>query len=299
MTAGPESISSMHRKRRRFCGALAGIACAHSVGCGTLSAAQLGDQIMSPKDGIPGYVERSFHFAGVSHRIFHSENAGRPVIVLHELPGLTKETKEFADWLVQSGFHVIMPLLFGAPLQDDALGTLMGPLVCLRAEFNCFRKGVASPATQWLRALCQQAHAESGGPGVGIVGMCLTGGFVLTLMADESVIAPVAAEPALPFLQGHALDVDEHDLAAAASRAATAPLMGLRFEKDSLCRQERFDAINRAFCGSTDPCPKFIQVVVPGKGHSTLTKDYPRAKPFVDTRQRVLDHLRAAFAISP
>ena len=277
--------------------AAAGISLAQSVGCETIGARQSGDHAVSSEGGIPGYVERPFLFAGSSHRIFYSESTGNPVVVLHELPGLTNATKEFADSLVQSGFQVIMPLLFGTPLQNDTAGILMAPLVCIRAEFNCFRNGVASPATQWLRALCQQIHAEFSGPGVGVVGMCLTGGFVLSLMADESVIAPVAAEPSLPFLQSGALDVDEHDLAAAALRATTSPLLGLRFENDSRCRQERFDAINRGFCGSTEPCAKFIQIVIPGDGHSTLTTDYSKAKPFVDTRQRVVDHLRKAFSI--
>ena len=47
----------------------------------------------------------------------------------------------------------------------------------------------------WLRALAAQAHAECGGPGVGAVGMCFTGGFALA-MAVEPARARAGAQPA-------------------------------------------------------------------------------------------------------
>ena len=107
-------------------------------------------------------------------------------------------------------------------------------------------------------------------------------------------MAPVVAQPSLPLLNADKLDVDAQTLRAAAVRADRAPLLGLRFKRDTRCRQSRFETINDAFWG--DPkkmCARFQQVIVDGSGHSTLTFDYEKARrQGVDTRQRVLDHLR-------
>ena len=249
---------------------------------------------MTTATQMPGYLEATFSAAGDERRIFRSEQKGRGIILLHELPGLTAETKELADWIVSNGFHVVMPLLFGVPMQSPAMGMVLAPAVCIRREFNCFVAGRSSPITDWLRALCRHVHAECGGPGIGVIGMCFTGGYILSLMADASVIAPVTAQPSLPFLRTNGLDVDAQTLRAAAARADSAPLLGLRFREDKYCRQSRFDAINEAFCGNAKAtCARFRQIIVEGEGHATLTFDYGKAARSVDTRQRVLEHLRA------
>jgi dienelactone hydrolase len=249
---------------------------------------------LSDSKPLDGYRCEQFSAAGYERRVFRSDQQGRAVIVLHELPGLTAETKEFGDWLAARGFHIVLPLLFGEPLQDSNIGTLLSPLVCIRREFNCLASGKSSPITTWLRSLCGKIHAECGGPGVGVVGMCFTGGFTLALMVDPSVIAPVTAEPSLPFFQPAALDVDRDSLAIAARRADAAPLLGLRFADDRLCQASRFQSIRAALCGDSGAvCARFQEVVVPGSGHATLTFDYAKAvERGVDTRQRVYEHLR-------
>ena len=51
----------------------------------------------------------------------------------------------------------------------------------------------------WLRALARSEHARAGGPGVGAVGMCFTGGFALAMAAEPCLLAPVLSQPSLPF----------------------------------------------------------------------------------------------------
>ena len=46
---------------------------------------------------------------------------------------------------------------------------------CIAREFSVLARNESSPITEWLRALCRHAHEECGGPGVGAIGMCLTG----------------------------------------------------------------------------------------------------------------------------
>ena len=47
---------------------------------------------------------------------------------------------------------------------------------CISREFTVMAQGRTSPIISWLRALAREEHARCGGPGVGAVGMCFTGG---------------------------------------------------------------------------------------------------------------------------
>jgi hypothetical protein len=82
--------------------------------------------------------------------------------------------------------------------------------------------------------------------------MCLTGGFVLSLMADESVIASVASQPALPFgitpAQKKALGISPDDLTHAKNRAKKGiPILALRFSEDKLSPKEKFTTLREEF----------------------------------------------------
>src|SRR5947207_1161891 len=106
-----------------------------------------------------------------------------------------------------------------------------------------------SPIVSWLRELCRKMWAEAGGPGVGVIGLCMTGNFAISLMADEAVLAPVASEPALPLApwtpsRKGALAVTEVELAGALRRCiADQPIMALRFSGDPISPAERLDAL--------------------------------------------------------
>ena len=67
-------------------------------------------------------------------------------------------------------------------------------------EFTKLRTGETTPVAGWLRSLARDLHEELGGPGVGALGMCFTGGFALAMMVDASVIAPVVCQPSTPFV---------------------------------------------------------------------------------------------------
>ena len=57
-------------------------------------------------------------------------------------------------------------------------------------------------------SLARELHDELGGPGVGAVGMCFTGGFALAMLADAPIAAPVLAQPASPFPVGRRRSAD-------------------------------------------------------------------------------------------
>jgi dienelactone hydrolase len=242
---------------------------------------------------IPGFVEERFCSSEFSFPIFRN-GSGPGVILLHELPGLTNEVLDLANFIAANGFHVVMPLLFGAPLQSKVVGNLKAPLLCIRREFNCFAKGKSSPITAALRELCSKIHHEQEGKGVGAIGMCFTGGFILTMMLEPSLIAPVIAQPALPFLSGCSIDVEDQTLSEIAKRSDDTVLLGLRFKEDKISPSCRMDKLQKVFTEITNSDrPKFERIEIPGKGHSTLTSDYKNAMSMgIDTQNLVLQHLR-------
>ncbi len=196
---------------------------------------------------------------------------GPGVIVMHESPGLTPEVIAFGDELVEHGFTVVMPHLFGSahapPRRHE--GALVIPRLCVTREFTMFGTGVTAPLAAWLRSLARALHAETGGPGVGAVGMCVTGGFALAMMVDPAVVAPVVAQPATPLPIGRrrAADVNlsDDDLAAVAHRAAQGcPVLGVRYRHDWVTGT-RFDTLTDLLGDA------FIRVELDGHGHATLT----------------------------
>jgi hypothetical protein len=108
--------------------------------------------------------------------------------------------------------------------------------------------------------------------------MCFTGGFALAMMVDESVVAPVVAQPSVPFigLPGRAADVNlsPADLERVKERAAAGcQVLGLRFE-DDLAVGKRFETLRRELG------PDFLPVEMPGRAHGTVTTH--RRQKFVD-----------------
>jgi dienelactone hydrolase len=199
------------------------------------------------------------------------------VIVIHELPGMTPQVIDFANKVVEAGFTVAMPRLFGtpgAPLGFLAMARTL-PRVCISREFTTLRLARTSPAAARLRSLARSLHAELGGLGVGVVGMCITGGFALAMMVDPAVAAPVIAQPSLPFAIGgkrrRDLNLSRTDLEAVKARAAAGcQVLGLQYEKD-LATGKRFDQL------TTEIGAAFIRVEFPGRGHATLTADRQQA----------------------
>jgi len=209
--------------------------------------------------GMDDFTALPFHYAAWPARRVFRKGQGPAVILLHELPGMIPECVALARRIAGAGFTVYLPLLFGEPNQPLSLPTVLrfALQLCISREFRCFSKHQSSPITDWLRALCRQAHLECGGPGVGVIGMCLTGGFVLAMMADEAVIAPVIAQPSLPFgiTPGHrkSLGVSDAELKAARTHAeGGAGPLALRFSGDRISPPERFEVLRETLGGTPE-----------------------------------------------
>ncbi|MDQ3370357.1 MAG: dienelactone hydrolase family protein [Myxococcota bacterium] len=185
-------------------------------------------------------------FDGITRPVFRG-GAGPAVIVMHEIPNLHPGVLAFGRRVIEAGFTVYLPSLFGQAgaavgVRSTAAGLLRA---CVSREFAVWATGTTSPITTWLRALAREAHAACGGPGVGAIGMCLTGGFALAMMVDEAVVAPVLSQPSVPFpiTRAHRRDlgVSDADLAVIRQRAAAGTcVLGLRFTHDRLVPDARF-----------------------------------------------------------
>lgn len=187
-------------------------------------------------------------------RVVYRRGTGPAVVIMHEIPGITPQVAAFGRSVADAGFRAYLPQMFGTPGKPISVGYIASQLTraCVSREFSVLAKNAASPITDWLRALCRHAHSECGGPGVGAIGMCLTGNFALSLMVDASVMAPVLSQPSLPFpisaSHRSALHLSEEDLRVARRRASEGcPLLGLRFTADPMCPPERFETLRREF----------------------------------------------------
>jgi dienelactone hydrolase len=195
---------------------------------------------------LPDYALSDFT-AGPWTRPVYRRGSGPAVIVIHEIPGLHPLVVAFADRLVDAGFTVFLPSLFGTPgrplSKGYALGTIL-QVICIRREFHIWNGGSTSPFVDWLRALARHAHADCGGPGVGSVGMCFTGGFALAMATDPSVVAPVLSQPSLPLRKSKAGEIDTSpaDVACVKERFQREDLtvLGLRYKSDKLVPDARF-----------------------------------------------------------
>lgn len=234
-------------------------------------------------DPLAGWKRATFSVEGRAHDVYRA-GSGPAVVVIHEVPDLHPGVIAFGRRLVDAGYTVYLPSLFGragAPVTNLALARAAVE-VCVSREFAILGNRTSRVVT-WLRALAAAAHAQCGGPGVGAVGMCFTGGFALAMAVEPAVLAPVLSQPSLPapITRGKraALGIDRADLDAIRQRTREDGLcaLGLRFSGDVACSAARFDTLRRelgdAFTGiEIDSSPGNPHRIAKG-AHSVLTVD--------------------------
>jgi dienelactone hydrolase len=236
---------------------------------------------MAEHDPLDDFEHDTFTFEGETKPVFR-KGTGPGVVVIAEVPGVTPLVADFARRVVDLGCTVAMPSIMGEPGRPPTMPQAIGEVgrACISHEFACMATGTTSKATVWLRAVARDLHERAGGPGVGVVGMCLTGGFALAMMVDDEVIAPVLSQPSLPFPIGRKrkrdLGVSDEDLQRIKERVAEGIcVLGLRFRKDPSSPGQRFDRLREELGEG------FIGVELDGIGnpdikrppHSVLTED--------------------------
>jgi dienelactone hydrolase len=257
-------------------------------------------------DDLRDFTRTTFEHNGTTRTVFRL-GEGPAVIVMAEMPGITPRVADFARRVADLGCSVWLPDLFGIAGEDPGATIMARAIVpaCVSKEFAAFATGRTAPVVDWLRALAARAHAVSGGPGIGAVGMCFTGGFALGMMADERMLAPVLSQPSLPIaLPGRsAAKADLHlgpaDLDAVRARAAAGvDVLGLRFSCDRLAPGERFETLRRElgdrFIGVEIDSSKGNPHAIRNMAHSVLTEDLvdEPGHPTHDALEQVLAFFR-------
>jgi dienelactone hydrolase len=230
---------------------------------------------------VPGFSSETLTFEGAPRQVYRA-GRGPAVIVMSEIPGITPAVAGFAQRLVDAGYTVFMPLLFGEPMRHPERGYALGVILkaCISREFRVLAANASSPIVDWLRALARHAHAACGGRGVGAIGMCFTGNFALAMMLNAPVLAPVLAQPSLPFAVTRSrragLHVSPQEVKAAHEKIDKqgARILALRFIQDPMCPGERFARLRSEFGAAFEAIEideQFANPRGPKPAHSVLT----------------------------
>lgn len=204
----------------------------------------------APVGTLEGWTRRPFSGGGQTYDCYE-RGSGPGVVLIPEIPGFTPEVVGLADHLVAEGFTVVVPSPFGTPGREASTGYVLATVarLCVASEFRAFALGSHRPFTDFLRALAVDLAGRTPGRGVGVIGMCFTGGFALAAAVDDSVAASVLSQPAMPFPVSKKRRADpttspaEFDRIAERAAAGSVCALGLRFSRDTAVPAARFATI--------------------------------------------------------
>jgi dienelactone hydrolase len=263
----------------------------------------------APAADLTGWTGSPFTGAGITHDLYQ-KGEGPGVVLIPELPGIHPMVLGLGNHLVDNGFTVAIPSLFGVPGKAVSIPYAVSGIAraCVAREFMALATNANRPVAQYLRALARDLNGRTPGPGVGVIGECFTGGFALAAAVDESVLAPVLSQPSAPFpitaAQRRDPGLSEAELNVVADRATNDGLcaIGLRFSADRMSPAERFVTLRQRLGDAFE----VIEIdSSPGNAHgfgrmahSVLT-DQVREKdghPAYEARKRVVQFLKERLA---
>jgi dienelactone hydrolase len=257
-----------------------------------------------------GYACEPFAAAGWSHDVYRGGD-GPAVLLLHEMPSFSWRTVLLANRIRDRGYRVVMPILVGG-VRDSPGAGLRGALtqaadfgsslwrLCISREFVALLQHRTSPVTDYLIELARVEAARSGSSKVGVIGMCLSGGFALATAIDPVVGVAVASQPALPFATGPLMlipdqaadlglsDADRHRLLDRTSDPDFC-VLAFRYETDVIAPRARVERIKHELGGAA------TLTWIPGRGHPVLS-NATDGTPHADVRKELDDALASVIA---
>jgi dienelactone hydrolase len=258
----------------------------------------------APQGDLTGWTVAPFSAAGYTHDVYR-KGEGPGVVLIPEMPGLSPEVLGLGNHLVDNGFTVAAPSLYGTPgaaaLRPGAIPVMLRG--CVAKEFAAFATNADRPVAHYLRALARDLNEKTPGKGVGVIGECWSGGFALAAAVDDSVVAPVLSQPSLPIglTAKHRADpgLSEGELKVVEQRAANEGLcaLGLRFSEDPLSPGARFktlkDRLGDAFEVIEIDSKKGNEHAFGRMAHSVLTLEVRErdGHPAYEARKRVVQFL--------
>lgn len=253
---------------------------------------------------LSGWSAAPFTGAGYTYDVYR-KGSGPGVVLIPEMPGIHPGVLALGNHLVDNGFTVAIPSLFGEPGRSVSVGYTVASVArgCVAREFAAMATNKQRPVSLFLRALARDLNASTPGKGVGVIGQCFTGGFALAAAVDDSVLAPVLSQPSVPFpltaKQRRDPGLSESELQIVADRCANDGLcaMGLRFSEDKMAPRERFTTLKRRLGDAFE-----VIEIDSGAGnehgfgkmaHSVLTDEVREVdgQPAYEARKRVVEFL--------
>jgi dienelactone hydrolase len=261
--------------------------------------------VTAPEADLTGWMREPFSAAGFTYDVYR-KGAGQGVVLIPEMPGIHPGVLALGNHLVDNGFTVVIPSLYGTPgapaLRAGALGVIARG--CVAKEFAAFATNKDRPISHYLRALARDLNAKTPGRGVGVIGQCFSGGFALAAAVDDSVLAPVMSQPSLPMpltpRQRADSGVTDAELKIIEKRAADEGLcaLGLRFSGDPLVPAERFKTLKDRLGDAFEVIELDSAKGNPGgfgrMAHSVLTLEVRETpeNPAYEARKRVVEFLK-------
>lgn len=263
----------------------------------------------APEADLAGWDREPFTAEGFTYDVYR-KGAGPGVLLIPEMPGVHPGVLALGNYLVDNGFTVAIPSLFGTPGAPARGLGLVPTLVrgCVAKEFAAFALDRQRPVTRYLRALARDLNDSTPGRGVGVIGQCFTGGFALAAAVDDSVLASVLSQPSVPIAltATHRRDpgFSEQEMKVIEKRAAEDGLcaLGLRFSGDPMAPAERFKTLKDRLGDNFE-----VIEIDSGRGnsggfgraaHSVLTLEVREVdgQPAYEARKRVVEFLKERLA---
>ena len=163
-------------------------------------------------DPLDDFTRLDFWHDGQTRRVYR-KGSGPPVIVIHEMPGITPEVARFGRRVADRGFAVFMPSLFGTDGKKarrvDYLVSLAQ--VCISRQFALLSEDRPGPVRRLLRALPVPPCRDRGRGWLGrmslpAISLCHVDGFrghAPVLANPRSALAPAPARAGRK--RGHAV----------------------------------------------------------------------------------------------
>jgi dienelactone hydrolase len=266
----------------------------------------------APEADLTGWSVEPFSGGGFTYDVYR-RGEGPGVVLIPEMPGIHPGVVALGNHLVDNGFTVACPSLYGTPgapgMRPGAIPVMLRG--CVAKEFAAFATNANRPIGQFLRALARDLNEKTPGKGVGVIGECWSGGFALAAAVDDSVLAPVLAQPSLPIgltaKQRRDPGLSEGELKIIERRAAEEGLcaLGLRFSEDILSPGARFktlkDRLGDAFEVIELDSKKGNEHGFGKSAHSVLTLEVREVDghPAYEARKRVIEFLTERLSPNP
>lgn len=259
----------------------------------------------APEADLTGWTCDPFTAAGYTHDVYY-KGSGPGVVLIPEMPGVHPGVLALGNYLVDNGFTVAIPSLYGTPGASARSPMLVPTMLrgCVAKEFAALALNKERPVANYLRALARDLNAKTPGKGVGVIGQCFSGGFALAAAVDDSVLASVLSQPSVPIALSGAHKRDpgfsEKEMKVIEKRAADGGLcaLGLRFSGDPMAPAERFTTLKERLGDNFEAIELDSSPGNPGgfgrMAHSVLTLEVRdrEGQQAYEARKRMMEFLK-------